>query len=126
MSQLKKEAKYSWRKRLSRLLIVGWGLYLIVVLSQNLREVLSVRERVKEARGKVEELEQEQAGLKDSLKEVESAEFVEQQIRDELMLAKPGETVVVVPPPFAKATEGKQVVEQKELANWQKWVRLFL
>jgi len=127
MSQLKKEAKYSWRKRL-RLLMVGWGLYLIVVLSQNLREVLSVRGRVKEAKGKVEELEQEQARLKESLKEVESVEFVEQQIRDELMLAKPGETVMVVPkgtedeggefPPSPEATEDT-------VANWQKWARLF-
>lgn len=84
-----------------------------------------------QAREEVETLEGEQAKLQRQLAVVTSEEFAEEQIRDELLLAKPGETVVVVPrvAPFdftstslSAGAQGKQ----ENLANWQKWTQLFI
>ena len=130
MSQLKnygKIDKKSWRKRLGGLVLVIIGMYLIVVMSRDLWELWRSKDRVGEAREKVSELEKERVKLEEQLKIVESEGFVEEQIRDELMLAKEGETVVVLPQ-GEQMNEEEQVVEEKreELANWQKWVKLFL
>lgn len=127
MSQPKKITHYSWRRRVSRMVIGGLGIYLIVVLSRNLMEVVSVEDRVEEAKRKVEGLESERKHLESKLELVESDEFVEQQIRDELMLAKEGETVVVIPQQVGEVGKVEKVEQEKQedLANWQKWARVF-
>ncbi len=62
------------------------------------------------------------------LSQVRSQEFIEQQARDKLNLAKPQETVVVVPPDLVSrvATYSGVISGQKEEEpNWKKWVKLF-
>lgn len=109
-----------------KVLVIGVSLYVAGVLIWDMAGVNRAQRQMDQAREKVEILQTEQAKLQRQLAVVTGEEFAEEQIRDELLLAREGETVVVVPPPFAKATAGKQVAEQKELANWQKWVKLFL
>ena len=111
-----------------KVLVIGVSIYVMGVLIWEMVGVSKAQRQMDQAWEKVETLRVGQAELQRQLAVVTSEEFAEEQIRDELLLAKPGETVVVVPP-FDSA-QGKQVekVEQREenLANWQKWVRLFL
>ena len=55
-----------------------------------------------------------------------SQDFIEQQARDKLGLAKEGETIVIIPEEKINQVLGmaKQVVEPR-LPNWQGWLRLF-
>ena len=116
------------RKWIGKLIVVGISLYLIVVMTVDLIKLMKPENRVKEAEGAVEMLELEQEELKQQLARVESEAYVEQQIRDQLMLARPGETVVVIPFDLNQAESGEGMVQERQenLANWQKWARLFL
>ena len=126
MSQLRDQSK-SWRKRAGSLVLIVIGIYLIIVLSKGLWDVVRAGDRVKVAQRKVDEFKAEQAKLQRQLALVQSDAFTEQQIRDELMLAQPGETVVVVPFDLGQGKPAEGVVQNKEenLANWQKWAKVF-
>jgi len=127
MSQLAGKHKAD-RKWIGKLIVVGISLYLIVVMTVDLVKLMKSGNRVKQAEEKVGTLEQEQEELERQLAVVESDAYVEQQIRDQLMLARPGETVVVIPFDLKQSELGEKVVQEGEenLANWQKWMRLFL
>lgn len=118
---------YRWRKRLGGWIIVGLSGYLIVVLGRGLWEVTRAGERVKQAEKMTQELQLEQVKLQEQLVVVESEAFREQQIRDQLMLAKPGETVVVIPQEekVAEVEQEEKVAQENDLPNWQKWARVF-
>lgn len=111
------------------LLFLLGGIYLIVILSRDLWQILSAKNRITDAEEQVEELEEERVKLEEQLKLVETDEFVEREARDKLLLAKEGEVVVLLPEEIA-VQEGPAFVEssgeaRKELANWEKWARLF-
>jgi cell division protein FtsB len=110
-----------------KLLVIGVSAYAMGVLIWDMVGVGKAQRQMDQAKEKVETLKVEQAELQRQLAMVTSEEFAEEQIRDELLLAKPGETVVVVPQ-VAEVGKVAQVEQEKpeDLANWQKWVRLFL
>lgn len=63
--------------------------------------------------------------LKSQLEEVKKPEFVEEEARNKLFLAKPGEQVVLIPDDvLAASVEGKKK-EVDTRQNWQKWWELF-
>lgn len=119
-----------------KVLVVGVSLYVIGVLSWEMVGVNRAQRQMDQAREKVETLQVEQVELQRQLAVVTSEEFAEEQIRDELLLAKPGETVVVVPfdstsTSLSAGAQGKPAEnaaqdKEEELANWQKWMKLFL
>src|SRR3989344_5322678 len=122
MSQLRNKTKKD-RKLAGKWIVIAIFSYLIVVLTVDLVKVWRSRERLVDAKSQVEKLKAEQLELKQQLEIVESEAFVEQQIRDELMLAKEGETIVVIPFDLAQGKSGEEAGEDKaeNLANWQKW-----
>ena len=84
-------------------------------LRQNSRIVTSLRQQEKDQI-------QRQEYLKQQLYFTNTQEFIENQAREKLGMAKPGESVVLVPP--------KIIEEEKELAidttpKWKKWWNLF-
>ena len=108
--------------------IILLGIYLIISLSQDLWKLLEARERIARERQEVAKLEQEQQGLASRLEEVMSEEFVEREAREKLLMSKPGETVVLLPEEGKeeKRVLGQKVVDEEgDLANWEKWMRLF-
>ena len=108
------------------MLVIGVSIYVMGVLIWEMVGVSKAQRQMDQAWEKVETLRVGQAELQRQLAVVTSEEFAEEQIRDELLLAKPGETVVVVPQ-VAEVGKVEQVEQREEnLANWQKWVRLFL
>ena len=61
--------------------------------------------------------------LKQQISRVESLDFVEEQARRKLLLAKQGENEVILPKD-TEATQGAKL-QIDTRANWQKWVDLF-
>lgn len=65
--------------------------------------------------------------LKKKLTEVGSLQFIEQQARDKLSLARPGEAVMVIPQAEIDKVLGVQQEVQKVIEPyWQGWLKLFV
>lgn len=60
--------------------------------------------------------------LKKKLTFAESKEFIEEQARNNLFLAKPGEKEVILPDSSRSSSASKS---QENHPNWQKWWELF-
>lgn len=60
--------------------------------------------------------------LKRELSRVQTKEFIEEEARNKLFLAKPDEKIVVIP------VASKSAVEKKAppVPSWKKWLNLFL
>lgn len=83
---------------------------------------------VHEREGYLKTLEQDQITLKNNLTESLQAGYIEQEARNKLGLAKPGETVVIMPEGSGGANlsqESFQPQNETGLPNWKKWLRLF-
>lgn len=66
--------------------------------------------------------QQENAKLKRQLQEVSTLSFVEEQARDKLFMAKPGEVILL----FPSATPSGQVQpSESPKPIWQQWLNLF-
>ena len=102
---------------------------LIVNLGRDIWRLIKVEERLVQAEKKLEQAKNENQDLKKTKEFYQSDAFLEEQIRNKLQMAKPGEKVVILP---EKLQEGSRVgkVEEvekvdEETANWEKWLGLF-
>jgi len=78
---------------------------------------------VSAAQKQLADLKRENEVLKKELDFKKSDQFAEEEIRNKLGLAKPGETIVVLP---KEENTKYQIPNTKyELPNWQKWWNLF-
>lgn len=94
---------------------------LVASLVKGIQMTLASRGRVDELRKQRNELLLERAELAQRLEYIESSEYLEKVARDELNLALPGETTVIVP---EGVVMGKQeVIEEleEEKQIWEKW-----
>ncbi len=110
-----------------RLIIV---ILVVLILSYNILaqtfNTLKSESRLAEATNELNRLQRQNQELKKRLTEVKSPEFIEQQARDKLGLAKSGETVVIIPDKEIEKVLGVNTeVEEVKLPNWQGWLRLF-
>lgn len=84
--------------------------------------------KITQAGQQVDELTRQNEGLKGQLANVSSVQFVEEQARDKLGLAKKGEMVVVLPDSTTlRMLAPKETEAEKKLPDpiWRKWVKLF-
>lgn len=120
----------STRKKVVFILILGLSGYFMVSLVRNLVDFSGMDERLIKLEQEAETLREENKKLQEQAKRVESDDFVDVEIRDKLGLAKPGETVIILPQEYLKKSkpreEGKLVIPEKDKPNWRKWVDLFL
>lgn len=87
----------------------------ILTLRQNSRIVTTLK-------GKEREEQQKRQFLKQQLYFVNTPQFVENEAREKLGMVKPGEHIVLAPPP----TEDKPTKPTIDTApNWEKWWKLF-
>ena len=75
-------------------LVIGLIVMLIFSLLGDIKRVRKAEKLISERQNNLEKLENEQVELKVRLEEVQSEEYIEKQIRDNLNLAKEGEIVV--------------------------------
>ena len=107
--------------------LLALGVYLIVNLSRNVWRLKKAGGRIEEAERRLRVLEEERRRLLQQKRELESDEFVEKEARGKLFMAKEGEVVVILPKEVEELKGERMGAEGEgeELANWEKWVRLF-
>lgn len=106
------------------------GIILTLSLLRNISTIMSANATIAETKNRLENLKAENEKLSKEVQMIQSPDYKETQAREKLGLAKPGETVLVLP----EAEIVKQVspITQNEeksslpLPNWQKWLKLFL
>lgn len=107
-----------------QLIVIVLGLYLVVVAIKGVWGLRNAGGRVETARQELAAAKETNRELKARLEEVKSDTFVEKEAREKLGLQKPGELVVVF-----EGGEEQVVIEEKgqnrELATWEKWWKLF-
>lgn len=103
---------------------------LMVNLARGAWGLWQARDRVIKAQEKVEKLRQEKDQLAEDLKYQLSDEYAEREIRDKLNLAKPEETVVILPAITPLATPSSAltvpIMETGYQPMWRRWVRVIL
>lgn len=62
--------------------------------------------------------------LKGQISSAKSPQFIEEQARNKLFLVKPGENQIILPEDVSK-NKSDQSDRQKDVPNWEKWLRLF-
>lgn len=102
------------------------GVVIIINLTGRIWQLWHQDNPLKEAEKRLEKLKEENAELKQKKAYMNSEKFIEEQARDKLNLAKENEAIVILPEEILKLkTEENQEKEEKELANWQKWLEVF-
>lgn len=77
------------------------------------------------AKNQLQKEERENVTLKGELAQVKSTQFVEEEARNKLFLAKPGESQLVIPTITLKTAENKKPEKKPAKPNWQQWVDVF-
>jgi len=105
-----------------KIIIAVIGLILIFNLSRDILRLIKASDQIRQAEQRVKDLESQQQQLMEKKEYFESAEFVEEEARNKLNMARPGETIVILPPNNGVAADKGELIQ---LPNWKKWWRLF-
>ena len=128
---MNKEDKKTIKERFSfyfNYVLIFLALMLIYSFFGDYSRGIEVRQRIEKKRESVENLEKEREELKARLEEVQSEEFIEKQLRDNLNMSKEGEIVLILPPDEVVRKLAPSIEEEPETLpdpNWKKWVKLF-
>ncbi len=110
-------------------LILGLIIIIVLIIAYNLvRQIVeSVKsgDRLSESAEVVYKLEIKNKALKEKLAQIKSPEFLEEEIRNRLGFAKPGETVVIIPEEKLKLILGASSSAQIRYPNWLGWWKVF-
>ena len=103
--------------------VIVFQVLLIISLVRGVQLSLKSRGRITSLEEKKKELEAKAEELKLQEEYVQSAYYLEKVAREELHLARPGETVVIVPDRVIAGTGNgnQETVISREKPNWQKW-----
>jgi cell division protein FtsB len=110
-------------------LILGLIIIIVLIIAYNLirqiMEAVKSGERLSESAEAVYKLEIKNKELKEKLTQIKSPEFLEEEIRNRLGFAKPGETIVVIPQEKLKLILGASASAEIRLPNWLGWLKVF-
>lgn len=108
---------------------LGFLIFISLIIAYNLiiqiLEATKSGERLSQAADVVYKLEMKNKDLKKKFSQIQSSEFIEEEVRNKLGFAKKGETVVVIPDSRLKQVLGASSPAQVRLPNWLGWWRLF-
>lgn len=107
------------------LLIIAILIFAYNLVMQTM-EAIKSGERLSESAEVVYKLEVKNRELKKKLTEVQSQEYIEEQVRNKLGLSKKGETVVVIPEDKLKLVLGASQSAAIRLPNWLGWLKVFV
>jgi len=113
------------KRKIIRLIILIVGIGLIVSLSRDILRLLKAGDQVKLAQERVKNLEEEQAQLRQKEQYYRSDEFVEEEARNKLNMAKPEETIAILPQDLEQVLGRTKKEEISPVPNWQQWWKLF-
>ena len=104
---------------------------LIFNLGRDILRLKKAEQRITHTKDKLDQVKRENQKLNQTKEHYQTDQFLEEQIRNKLHLAKPGETIVILPPELQlktnKEAESLLLEPQKEYntPNWEKWLNLF-
>lgn len=110
---------------------IALGLIILVILFvvyniiNQIIEATRSGERLSEAADVVYKLEAKNKQLKRKLSQIQSTDFIEEEIRNKLGFSKKGETVVVIPEEKLKSVMGASQAAEIRLPNWLGWWKVF-
>ncbi|MFH0937492.1 MAG: septum formation initiator family protein [Candidatus Daviesbacteria bacterium] len=114
---------------IKKLIFIAIIIVLIIIfysLGRQIYDSLQISKRVEQETEELVNLQQKNLELKKKLAEVQTFQFIEQQARDKLNLAREGETVVIIPQKSLEKILGAQKEKIIEvLPNWMGWIKLF-
>lgn len=111
-------------KRLITFGLVALTLLLALSVGREITQLISVRQRIAASEQKLADLKKAQEDLSKEKERRQTESFIEEQARNKLGLARPGEEIIILPKEDKqKETSNKQ---KENLPNWQKWLNLFL
>ncbi|MGB9706966.1 MAG: FtsB family cell division protein [Microgenomates group bacterium] len=113
------------KKRLVQTIFIIIGVALIIKLSGDILRLLKAGDQVRLAEKRVLELERKKEKLSEERQYYQSKEFIEEEARNKLNMAKPGETIVILPPNIGNLVSRPQPELNPQLPNWKKWWKLF-
>lgn len=113
------------KNKFVQLVIFTAGIVLIINLSAGIRRLLGAFDQIKVARQKVVQLEEEKQLLSEKKKYYQSEEFIEEEARNKLNMARLGETIIILPPNLEQVLGQNKVERTPPLPNWQRWWKLF-
>ena len=114
-------------KIISIIVIVIVAVSILIGLSKQIVTALESGKRLDQEASKVAKLSEINNSLKKELAQAQSPDTIEKTARDELNLAKPGETIVVIPSELInKVLDEQKPIIVPKVPNWQGWLNLFL
>ena len=111
---------------ISRIVVYAILIFQIVLIGSLIRGIqvsYKSSERVGILQEKKDQLEEENAKLKEDVAYVQSDYYIEKVAREELQRAKPGEQVVILPENqrVESTNVESEKKQEKQLKNWEKW-----
>lgn len=111
-------------------IIVGIFLIMSILygLGNQIMAAINSGDRLETSAVELDHLQQENRLLTKQLQQVETIDFIEEQMRNKLNLAKPDETVVIIPEATIEKVLQQQQPKQPEITipYWQGWLNLFI
>lgn len=105
--------------------IVVASLFVINSLVHSIYSLWQKQSLVVDARRSLEQEQKKNQKLKDDISMVNKRQFIEEEARDKLFLAKPGEKVIVMPSVVLQSSASASVSSVDMRPNWKRWWELF-
>lgn len=113
-------------KRGAFILVLCVFIAIFYSLSRQIYNSLSAGRRLDQAASDLAQLQRKNLELKKKLKDVGGVQFVEEQARDKLNMARDGETVVIIPDKEIDKILNQGQKPPEKVPNWQGWLKLFI
>ncbi|MGB9911644.1 MAG: FtsB family cell division protein [Microgenomates group bacterium] len=106
-------------------LILIFTIYLILKTGSDISKIFNAFKKIEKTKAEVLVLEKKKNELLQKKEYYQSEEFIEQEARNKLNMAKPGEIVVILPPDFQKFLRKNNNELSKNIPSWRQWWQLF-
>ncbi|MCL5113916.1 MAG: septum formation initiator family protein [Patescibacteria group bacterium] len=111
-------------KKISFIIIIIISIFIINSLARSIYDLWKKQDLIVRAKQDLDKEKEENQKLKSQLSVVGNEQFIEEEARNKLFLAKPGEQEVIIPQELLDAN--KSAKQNKDNApNWKKWWSLF-
>ncbi len=112
-------------KKIGFFVVIIISLMIINNLTRSIISLWQKRGLVENTREQISEEKKQNEELKEKIEEVKKPEFVEEEARNKLFMAKPGEGIVVLPSTALRASDSAEKEPEDKRQNWEKWWELF-
>ncbi|MEK7571495.1 MAG: septum formation initiator family protein [Patescibacteria group bacterium] len=110
-------------KRIAFFIVIIASIVIINNLVNSIYTLLQKKDLLVSSQQSLDKEKQENQELQKKLAQASKAQFVEEEARNKLFLAKPGEDIVIVP--TSMLAPSPSVTPPPHRQNWEKWIDLF-